>query len=152
MSVFFLIGLAAMRQRVGQPLRSLANMLEALREGDYSMRGRNIDPYDSMGEVMVEVNSLGRTLQDQRLEALEAGALLQKVIADVDIAVFGFDSHLRLRLVNRTGESLLGGTAEELRGRRAAELGLERMLSGAVGPIVTHVFPGGSGRRESSPA
>jgi len=95
-SVLFLIGLAAMRQRVVQPLRSLANMLEALREGDYSMRGRNIDPYDSMGEVMVEVNSLGRTLQDQRLEALEAGALLQKVIADVDIAVFGFDSQFTL--------------------------------------------------------
>jgi nitrogen fixation/metabolism regulation signal transduction histidine kinase len=147
-SVFFLIGLAAMRQRVVQPLRSLANMLEALREGDYSMRGRNIDPYDSMGEVMVEVNSLGRTLQDQRLEALEAGALLQKVIADVDIAVFGFDSHLRLRLVNRAGEALLGGTADELRGRRAAELGLERMISEPSGRIVTHVFPGGSGRWE----
>jgi two-component system, NtrC family, nitrogen regulation sensor histidine kinase NtrY len=147
-SVFFLAGLAAVRQRVVQPLRSLANMLEALREGDYTMRGRNIDPEDSMGEVMVEVNSLGRTLQDQRLEALEAGALLQKVIADVDIAVFGFDSHLRLRLVNRAGEALLGGTTDELRGRRAAELGLGRMLAEPSGRIVTHVFPGGSGRWE----
>jgi nitrogen fixation/metabolism regulation signal transduction histidine kinase len=144
----FLIGLAAVRQRVVQPLRSLANMLEALREGDYTMRGRNIDPEDSMGEVMVEVNSLSRTLHSQRLEALEAGALLQKVIADVDIAVFGFDSHLRLRLVNRAGEALLGGTADELRGRPAAELGLERMLAELSGRIVTHVFPGGSGRWE----
>ena len=63
-----------MRQHVVRPLQSLANMLEALREGDYSMRGRNVDPDDAMGEVMVEVNSLGRTLYDQRLEALEAGA------------------------------------------------------------------------------
>ena len=107
-----------MRQRVTQPLRSLANMLEALREGDYTMRGRNIDPEDAIGEVMVEVNTLSRTLHDQRLEALEAGALLQKVIADVDIAVFGFDSQLRLRLVNRAGETLLGSSADELRGRR----------------------------------
>jgi nitrogen fixation/metabolism regulation signal transduction histidine kinase len=147
-TAFFLLGLAAVRQRVVQPLRSLANMLEALREGDYSMRGRNVDPEDSMGEVMVEVNSLGRTLQDQRLEALEAGALLQKVIADVDIAVFGFDSHLRLRLVNRAGESLLGGGADELRGRSAAQLGLDRMLAEPSGRIVTHVFPGGAGRWE----
>ena len=86
------VGAARRAQRVAQPLRSLANMLEALREGDYTMRGRNIDPEDAMGEVMVEVNTLSRTLHDQRLEALEAGALLQKVIADVDIAVFGFDS------------------------------------------------------------
>ena len=147
-TVFFLIGLAAVRQRVVQPLRSLANMLEALREGDYSMRGRNVDPEDSMGEVMVEVNSLSRTLYDQRLEALEAGALLQKVIADVDIAVFGFDSHLKLRLVNRAGEALLGGSAEELRGRSAAQLGLDGMLAERSGRIVTHVFPGGAGRWE----
>ena len=147
-SAFFLVGLAAVRQRVVQPLRSLANMLEALREGDYSMRGRNVDPEDSMGEVMVEVNSLGRTLQDQRLEALEAGALLQKVIADVDIAVFGFDSHLKLRLVNRAGEALLGDDADKLRGRSATQLGLDRMLSEQSGRIVTHVFPGGAGRWE----
>ncbi len=141
-------GLLALRSRVAQPLRSLANMLEALREGDYTMRGRNIDPEDAMGEVMVEVNSLSRTLHHQRLEALEAGALLQKVIADVDICVFGFDSQLRLRLVNRAGEALLGGTADELRGRSAADLGLAGMLDEASGRIVSHLFPGGSGRWE----
>jgi len=141
-------GLLAVRTRAMQPLRSLANMLEALREGDYTMRGRNIDPEDAIGEVMVEVNTLSRTLHDQRLEALEAGALLQKVIADVDIAVFGFDSHLRLRLVNRAGETLLGGNADELRGRTAAQLGLAPMLDDASGRIVAHVFPGGSGRWE----
>jgi two-component system, NtrC family, nitrogen regulation sensor histidine kinase NtrY len=141
-------GLLALRARVAQPLRSLANMLEALREGDYTMRGRNIDPEDAMGEVMVEVNSLSRTLHHQRLEALEAGALLQKVIADVDICVFGFDSLLRLRLVNRAGETLLGASADDLRGRSAADLGLRAMLDEASGRIVSHVFPGGSGRWE----
>jgi len=147
-TAFFLVGLVVVRHRVVQPLRSLANMLEALREGDYSMRGRNVDPEDSMGEVMVEVNSLGSTLYNQRLEALEAGALLQKVIADVDIAVFGFDSHLKLRLVNRAGEALLGDEADQLRGRSAAHLGLDRMLAEPSGRIVTHVFPGGAGRWE----
>ncbi len=88
---FVLIGLVAVRRHVVRPLQTLANMLEALREGDYSMRGRNVDPEDAFGEVMVEVNTLSRTLYDQRLEALEAGALLQKIIADVDIAVFAFD-------------------------------------------------------------
>lgn len=147
-SAFAAGGLLALRQRVATPLRALANMLEALREGDYTMRGRRIDPEDAMGEVMVEVNSLSRTLHGQRLEAVEAGALLQKVIADVDIAVFGFDSQLRLRLVNRAGETLLGDTADQLRGRTAAELGLAQMLDEASGRIVGHVFPGGSGRWE----
>ncbi|HEY9182778.1 MAG TPA: PAS domain-containing sensor histidine kinase, partial [Gammaproteobacteria bacterium] len=97
-TLFVVIGLVAVRRRVVRPLQSLANMLEALREGDYSLRARHVDPEDAFGEVMIEVNTLSRTLYDQRLEALEAGVLLQKIIADVDIAVFAFDAQLRLRL------------------------------------------------------
>jgi two-component system nitrogen regulation sensor histidine kinase NtrY len=143
-----LIAIVAVRGHVMRPLQTLANMLEALREGDYSMRGRNVDPDDAFGEVMVEVNTLSRTLYNQRLEALEAGALLQKIIADVDIAVFAFDSALRLRIVNKAGEALLGGTSEALKGRGAADLGLDAMLAEESGRIVAHVFPGGGGRWE----
>ncbi len=148
MTLFVAIGLAAVRRHVVRPLQTLANMLEALREGDYSMRGRNVDPEDSFGEVMVEVNTLSRTLYDQRLEALEAGALLQKIIADVDIAVFAFDAGLRLRLVNRAGEALLGRSIDALTGHTAAELGLREMLAEPSGRIVSHVFPTGAGRWE----
>jgi nitrogen fixation/metabolism regulation signal transduction histidine kinase len=143
-----LIVIAAVRGQVVRPLQTLANMLEALREGDYSMRGRNVDPDDAFGEVMIEVNTLSRTLYDQRLEALEAGALLQKIIADVDIAVFAFDAALRLRMVNKAGETLLRGTSDSLQGRSAAELGLDAMLAQESGRIVAHVFPGGGGRWE----
>lgn len=143
-----LIGAAAVLRRVIRPLQSLANMLEALREGDYSLRGRNRDPDDVIGEVMIEVNSLTSTLHDQRLEALEAGFLLQKVIADVDIALFAFDSDGRLRLVNRAGAELFGEARDALRGRNARELGLDRMLVEQSGRIVSHHFPGGSGRWE----
>ena len=143
-----LIGLVVIRRHVVRPLQTLANMLEALREGDYSMRGRNVDPEDSFGEVMVEVNTLSRTLYDQRLEALEAGALLQKIIADVDIAVFAFDMALRLRIVNKAGENLLRSRSENLQGRSAAELGLAGMLAEESGRIVAHMCPGGGGRWE----
>jgi two-component system, NtrC family, nitrogen regulation sensor histidine kinase NtrY len=146
--VFAIGGALALRRRVVVPLQSLANLLEALREGDYSLRGRNVDPQDAVGEVMVEVNSLSQTLHRQRLEALEAGVLLQKVITEVDLAVFAFDAERRLRLVNRAGEGLLASGAAELLGRRAAELGLAPMLDEQSGRIVSHVFPGGAGRWE----
>jgi nitrogen fixation/metabolism regulation signal transduction histidine kinase len=142
------LGAAAARRTVVRPLQSLANMLEGLREGDYSMRGRNVDPEDALGEVMVEVNSLSSTLYAQRLEALEAGMLLQKVIGDVDIAVFALDGERNLRIVNRAGAELLGGDRDALRGRGASELGLLPMLEGPSGRIVSHVFPGGRGRWE----
>jgi nitrogen fixation/metabolism regulation signal transduction histidine kinase len=146
---FFVVGGAlALRSRVVHPLQALANMLEALREGDYSLRGRRIDPDDALGEVMVEVNSLSHTLHDQRLEALEAGVLLGKIIAEVDIAVFAFDAERRLRLVNRAGEALLARRSGELLGLSAADLGLEALLDEASGRIVGRIFPGGAGRWE----
>jgi nitrogen fixation/metabolism regulation signal transduction histidine kinase len=138
----------AVRRQVVRPLQALANMLEALREGDYSLRARRVDTGDALGEVMVEVNSLSRTLHDQRLEALEAGVLLGKVIAEVDMAVFAFDAQRRLRLANRAGEALLGARAADLQGRSAAELGLAPILDQPSGNIVTHDFPGGTGRWE----
>ena len=125
LSVFVLIGLVAVRRHVVRPLQTLANMLEALREGDYSMRGRNVDPEDAFGEVMVEVNTLSRTLYDQRLEALEAGALLQKIIADVDIAVFAFDAaaalaHRRTAPARRCSAATSEDAARPQRGRARA--------------------------------
>ena len=147
-SVFALGAAFALRSRVVHPLQALANMLEALREGDYSLRGRRIDPDDALGEVMVEVNSLSHTLHGQRLEALEAGVLLGKVIAEIDIAVFAFDAERRLRLVNRAGQALLARQSGELIGRDAAELGLESLLDEATGRIVGRIFPGGAGRWE----
>jgi nitrogen fixation/metabolism regulation signal transduction histidine kinase len=147
-SLFALGGAYAVRGRVVHPLQSLANLLEALREGDYSQRGRNIDPEDAVGEVMVEVNSLGYTLYDQRLEALEASMLLAKVIAEIDIAVFAFDAGRRLRLVNRAGEALMDAAHASLAGKSAADLGLEAMLDQPSGRIVSHDFPSGAGRWE----
>jgi nitrogen fixation/metabolism regulation signal transduction histidine kinase len=143
-----LIGAGAVLRRVVRPLQSLANMLEALREGDYSLRGRNTNPEDSIGEVMIEVNSLSSTLYNQRLEALEAGVLLQKVIADVDIALFAFDGNGGLRLVNRAGAELFGESRDALRGWSARELGLAEMLVEPSGRIVSHRFPSGGGRWE----
>src|SRR5271157_1955251 len=66
---------AALRERVVFPLQTLANLLGALREGDFSVRGRSPKPDDALGEVMREVNTLGSTLREQRLGAMEATTL-----------------------------------------------------------------------------
>ena len=81
---------------------------------------------------MLEVNVLAATLHDQRLGALEAGALLRTVMVEIDVAVFTFDGAQTLRLVNRAGERLLAQPAEQLLGRTAAELGLRPLPRRAV--------------------
>jgi two-component system nitrogen regulation sensor histidine kinase NtrY len=137
----------ALRERVVLPLQTLSNLLAALREGDYSIRARGARVGDPLGEVQLEVNTLGETLREQRLGALEATTLLRTVMEEIDVAVFAFDGERHLRLVNRAGERLLAQPAERLLGRSAAELNLADCLEGGPDSHTFHInFPGGSGR------
>ena len=136
----------ALRQRVTRPLRTLSNMLAALREEDFSIRAQSARPDDALGEVFQEASSLSRTLREQRLGALEATALLRAVMAEIDVAVFTFDGEQRLRLVNRAGEQLLGRASARLLGATAEELGLAQFLEGESARTVQMTFPGRAGR------
>ena len=52
-----------------EPMRSIANLLEALRGGDYAIRGRHGKKGDALGDIVLESNRLGATLRSQRFEA-----------------------------------------------------------------------------------
>ena len=136
------------QNRVVFPLRTVSNLLAALREGDFSIRARGASHDDVLGEVLREVNALGETLRQQRLGALEATALLRKVMEEIDVSVFAFDGVGILRLVNRAGERLLNRSAEALVGRPAEDLCLDEFLTGDTPRIVQSAFPGKSGRWE----
>ena len=137
---------SAIRQRVASPLRTLANLLEAMREGDYSIRGLGTGGEDALSEVMQQVNAMSATLRAQRLGALEATTLLRKVMEEIDVAVFAFDGEQRLRLVNRAGERLLKQPAERILTSSAANLGLAEFLEGEAARTVQRTFPLAAGR------
>jgi PAS domain S-box-containing protein len=138
----------SVRHRVVLPLQTLSNLLAALRESDFSIRARGASGNDPLGAVMLEVNVLATTLHNQRLVAVEAGALLRTMMVEIDVAVLTFDGAQTLRLINRAGEQLLGHPAEELLGRSAADLDLDRCLDGPTPRIENIAFPGGTGRWE----
>jgi PAS domain S-box-containing protein len=138
----------ALRQQVVRPLQTISNMLGALQEGDYSIRARQFHAGDALGLAMIEVNSLAETLRQQRLGAVEATALLSKVMEEIDVAAFTFDGEGTLKLVNRSGERLLGGTASDLIGKTAQEMDLEEVLGGETPRLMEHAFGGHGGRWE----
>jgi nitrogen fixation/metabolism regulation signal transduction histidine kinase len=136
----------AVQNRVVRPLQTMANLLSALREGDFSVRARGAQRDEPLGDVMTEINTLSRTLQEQRLSALEATALLRTVMEEIEVAIFAFDSEGRLRLSNHAGQLLLGKPAERILGREAAEIGLGECLTGEPARLLTTTFATGGGR------
>lgn len=139
---------AAVREQVVRPLGTLANMLAALREGDFSIRARVDDADDPLSLAYLEVNNLEEILREQRLGAVEATETLRKVLEEIDVAVLAFDPDETLRIVNRAGERLLGQPAERLIGKSATELRMDDALRGVAPRTVEIAFPGGTGRWE----
>jgi nitrogen fixation/metabolism regulation signal transduction histidine kinase len=137
----------AVRDRLIRPLQTISNLLAALREGDFSIRARDARAGDALGAVMLEINTLSDTLRANRLGAQEAAALLHAVMAEIDVAIFAFDRHGRVALVNRYGEHLLGRPAADIIGQRRGDLGLEEEPRGGS-TVLDMQFPGAAGRWE----
>ncbi len=133
-------------QAVLTPLRTLSSQLAALREGDFSIKARGARPDDPLGQVREELNGLTEYLREQRLSAIEASALLRKVMEEIEVAVFTFDHRKRLRLTNRAGERLLGRPLNRLQGIGAGDLGLAECLAEESIQVREMSFPGGTGR------
>lgn len=139
-----LIGIG-LHDHVVRPLQTLANVVGALRDEDYSFRARLAFPNDALGELSLEVNALADLLAQHRTGAIEAAALLQRVVEEVEIPIFAFDPVGRLRLLNSAGEKLLQQPSTNLLGRTASELRLENSLSCQNETLVQLQF--GSGAR-----
>src|SRR5690349_21324568 len=50
-------GAMLLRERVAWPLQTLANLIAAIREGDYAIRAHPGDPEDALGIAYLEVNT-----------------------------------------------------------------------------------------------
>ena len=140
---------AVLRAMLVRPIRSLSSVLTALRHGDFSIRTRV--PRSLRGPLALayqEANQLEAVLREQRLGAVEATALLRRVLEEIDVAVFAFDENEELRLLNRAGERLLGQPATRVLGKPATQLHLREGLTGPAPRTIEINMAGGQGRWE----
>ena len=134
-----LIG-AGLHDHIVRPIQTLANVVGALREEDYSFRARLAVPNDALGELSLEVNALADLLALHRTGTIEAAALLQRVVEEVDAPIFAFDPEDKLRLVNSAGEKLLQQSSAQVLAKTASDLELQNSLSCENQTLVTLHF------------
>src|SRR5246500_731359 len=126
----------ALQEQTTRPLQTLANVIGSLREEDYSFRARNATAEDALGELSLEVNALADMLSSEKVRTIEATALLQRVVDEIDAPLFAFDLATQLRLVNPAGEHLLRQNKIRMMGRKAAEIGLQECLKATNETVV----------------
>jgi nitrogen fixation/metabolism regulation signal transduction histidine kinase len=124
-------------EQIVRPLQTLANVVAALREDDYSFRARGARRNDAVGDLALEVNALASMLQGQRAGALEAMALVERVMSSMQSPVLAFDPEGRLRLLNAAGERVFGLRGQDAVGRSATQLKLAALLAMDDGGVVS---------------
>ena len=127
-SLFWLIVAGAFVEQIVRPMQTLANVVAALREDDFSFRARGARRSDALGDLALEVNALAGTLQMQRSSALEALTLVERVMTSMQSPVLAFDAQNRLRLHNAAADRAFGLTRQASDGRSADDLNLGPLL------------------------
>jgi nitrogen fixation/metabolism regulation signal transduction histidine kinase len=127
-TLILLLVFAAFIEEAVRPIQTLANVVAALREEDYSFRARGASRDDALGQLSLEINALADTLQAQRVASLEAVALLRRVIAEMDAPVLAFDQDARLRLLNPAAERVFRLEPAKDLGKTANDLDLAGLL------------------------
>src|ERR1700678_4215878 len=115
-------------EQITRPLQTLANVVAALREDDFSFRARGARRSDALGDLALEINALAGMLQGQRAGALEAMALVERVMWSMQSPVLAFDPHGSLKLLNAAAERAFGLRAQAALGQSAAQLNLNELM------------------------
>lgn len=153
LTLFILLGTVgfavAARARVQRPLQTLANLIAALREKDYSVRGRAPRKDDSLGLAMSELGELAEQLRSERWRDEEASAGLARVVEGLDAAVIAIDDRKVVRMANRTADRLVGRRCE---GISVGDLGIAHLFAVATPHTVELALPGGRGTWEVRPS
>jgi two-component system nitrogen regulation sensor histidine kinase NtrY len=129
-------------EHIIRPLQTLANVIAALRENDYSFRARGGRRNDAMGDLALEINALAGMLQAQRVGAMEAMALVERVMKSMQSPVLAFDPDGRLKLLNSAAERAFNlhpptAQARTVRNSNTGKHDLDRLLRAEDNALLT---------------
>lgn len=133
-------------RRIMDSLRTVSDLLGALREGDYGLRGHVRPGHDPLQALIAGVNELADELRQGRLARTETSRFLGKTLVALHSAVIVVDDQGRIRLINPAARRLVGAEHKLVVGSEPAAWGFGEAMASADGSILTHTFPCATGR------
>ena len=143
-----LAGVGYMRHHLQRQFFGIANVLECLRNGDFSLRSSTQNKDSAWGEINHELNLLASHLQESRLHSLESEIILDKLVEQFDVPMFVIERGGALKHINQAGLVLYGTARNKLIGLSANQLNLLPLLSLPPGELTEHQFPMRAGQWE----
>ncbi len=144
--IWMLAVAASTREMFVYHIRTLSNLVEAIRTEDYSMRSSRVRDPGELAELYQQVNALTDQLKHVRQEELELNKLFERVVNQINVAIVACDADDKIRLVNRLASKLLDAQVDALIGRSIHDTELAPLVVGDSSQLIDHEFPGAKGR------
>ena len=103
-----IIGFAAIsgRQKADYQIQTLSNLIEAMIDGDYSLRGRK-QSNPAFQHLLTLINQLADKLQQHKLKAEQSQQLFNMVIQQMDALVIATDEQGKIVILNDAAKKLI---------------------------------------------
>lgn len=137
---------STIRNKVVHSIRVLSNVIAALQSEDFSFRATQAVKGDALGDLAVEINHLARSLESERLGAIEAANLLRKVMNEAGAVIFAFTPDRKVCLLNRAAAAFLRKREEQVLNRTVEELNLHDIFEGPSSETLTRGAAGTESR------
>ncbi|MCG8414575.1 MAG: ATP-binding protein [Pseudomonadales bacterium] len=137
---------ASVRENFVYHLRTLSNLIEAIRTEDYSMRSSRVRDPGELAELYQQIDSLTNQLRSVKQQELESEKLLERIVNQINVAIVACDDEDNIRLVNRLASKLLDVKPDEIIGKPFNDTALSAVVGEQGSKLVDHDFPGSAGR------
>ncbi len=139
-----LIGYCAVwaRRRASDQLGVLANLLEAVIEGDYSLRGKTVYGEAVYNQIVSHINQLADALSLRNVENREHELLLGKITHQIDVGILLVDEDQRITLANPAASRLMGRKIQQIQGMTLAQLHLQALIESGEKRVLELEFNG----------
>jgi len=93
-------------------VRTLANLIESMIDGDYTLRGR-VHTNKAYQELLNLINNLSETLATHKIEAKESRLLLERIMEQMDAMVLATDEQGYVVMANASANKLILGSSAQ---------------------------------------
>lgn len=116
------------KNRANFQIQTLSNLVEAMIDGDYTLRGRQ-QSNPAFQELLNLINQLSDNLHTHKLKAEESQLLLDKIMQQMDALVFAVDGDGQLAMINEAARKSIGFDNDLSVGYSLQDIGMQQLIN-----------------------
>lgn len=139
LALLSIYALVTSKQNSEYQIRTLANLIESMIDGDYSLRGR-LQTNRAYQELLNLINNLAETLASHKIEAKESRLLLERIMEQMDAMVLATDELGQVVMANASASKLI--LANATLNRNAKLIQKVRLNATSIGALIENAETG----------